>query len=316
MILWDAAVLGDTRIPRQLVFDLGPRDRTLSSRLSGGSIVCDLGSNYKLPFRADPSMQLVGIKVGDEYAEYTWSYARPSKMLLIRSQVLSEFASRIGTTSLIRWKDWLHLTKPILIRDLGKVRVHLVHSHLVSLYQPSMSDVIRLRVFDFSLEHTRRERGSGVIGEFSDRLIPVTKESLNTTFYLSTSNIIFKSVSVHDSVSSTSLGTLLASSGLNATPPSTLGRRTNTIVGVYSVGSSARLYFTQTSKSISFFSITRTVAVQSLESWILWARQLIHFVWFTTVTSVNNSTHTGSRAGGFSPARGKIKSYFSCRSVL
>lgn len=36
--LWDAAVLGDIRIPRQLVFYLGPRCRTLSPRVAGSIV--------------------------------------------------------------------------------------------------------------------------------------------------------------------------------------------------------------------------------------------------------------------------------------
>ena len=272
VMLWDAAVLGDTRIPRQLVFDLGPHCRTLSSSVTGGSIVCDLGSNYTHPLRTDPSMQLVGIKTGGDYAEVRWSHPWPSRVLLIRSQVLSGFAPRIGTTSIIRWEDWSHFTKPIQITDLGGTRVHLVHSHLVSLYKLRMSNTLRFRVFDFSLEYMRREEDSRVIGELSEQLALVSKEILDSASYLSTSNIIFESVNTHDSVSSMSLGTLLASSGLNATPSSTLARRRNVVVGLHSVGSFARLHFARTFKS-NFF-----------QSRIFWADG-----WYTSCGSIQKS---------------------------
>jgi len=185
VVLWDAAILGDTRIPRQLVFELGPSHKTLN--LIGEEIVCDLESNCELPFRADPSMQLVGIKVTGGCA---W-FPGHSRVLLIRSEVLSGFASRIEMTSTIRWEDWSHFAKPIRIGRLYDVKVHLSHSHLICPGQSVTRNPPRLRVFNFSLECKRREGGSGVIGEYSEQLIPVNEEISDRDFYLSTSNIIF-----------------------------------------------------------------------------------------------------------------------------
>jgi hypothetical protein len=317
--LWDTAVLGDSRIPRQLEFDLGPRHRVARTYATRGSIVCDLGSNYKLPFCADPSMQLVGIRVEDGDARATWPPSGPSRILLIRSKVLSGFTSRIGTTSIIRWEDWLHFAKPIEIGKSWMTQVHLVHSHLVCLSQPEIPDVLQLYVSDLSPEYMRQEGDSGAIWEPNAQLIPVRREVLEpTSSYLTASNVIFKPTKLLNSVSPTSLEILLASSRLNATPPSILVRRTNVVMDVYSVGSSVRLHFTQTFKSI-FFPITHPIAIRSLGSWMFWVGSMVHFVWFNTEISINNSTHTGSRDvriyAVFSPAQGELKSYLSCRDV-
>lgn len=219
VVLWDAAVLGDTRIPRQLVFDLGPPYAV--PRLPGLiiDIACDLESNHAPPFRADPSMQLVGIKVSGDYTNHRW-YPRDSKVLLIRSQDLSGFASRIGTTSTIRWEDWSPFVRQILIWRLLSAEVHLLHSHLVCLHESCLSNPPYLRAFDLSIERKRREGDSGSIGEYSERAIPDCRHVPKRTLYLSTSNIVFGSSSTHGLVSSTPLGTLLASSGLTVTPPS------------------------------------------------------------------------------------------------
>lgn len=214
VILWDAAVLGDTRIPRQLVLDLGSQYRVLGSRNTRDAVACYLESNYNTPFCTDPSMRLVGIKV----YRGKWSQRR-SGVLLVRSQAISGFSSRIGTTSAIRWEDWSHFATPIRFQGLSNTKIHLLHSHLLCLHHSRTLDAPHLHVFDFSLECKRREGDSDAIGEFSEREIPVNEIFLDGKYYFSASNIILKSRIIHPPVSFTSLGTLLASSGLNATHP-------------------------------------------------------------------------------------------------
>jgi len=209
--------MGDTRTSRQLVFDLGPQCGILHS--PGEVIICDLESNYELPFRADPSMQLVGIKVGGNYVNGAWS---PPRVLLVRSQILSAFTSRIGTTPTIRWEEWSHFTKPIRIRGLSSPEFHLLHSHLVCPPRSLTEGFLLLRVFDISLECRRGEGDPSAAGEYSDQVLVINSDALRSTLYLSASNIVFKPSSVHDLVSSTLFGTVFASSGLNATPPSML----------------------------------------------------------------------------------------------
>jgi len=252
VMLWDAAILGDTRIPRQLVFKLSPSYKTLNS---GEQIVCNLESNCELPFRADPSMQLVGIKVIGRYV----NNACPS-VLLVRSEVLSGFSSRIGMTSTIKWEDWSHFTKSLPIGGLWDAEVHLSHSHLVCLVQSSTRYPPQLCVFNFSLEYKRREGDSGAIGEYSEQLIPVNEEIFDGTSYLSTSNIIFPQ---GDYGSVSSVGAPLASSGLNSISPSTLVRRTRVGVGVFSIGVLCTVTRLKPSRRRC------PVAVQPLKNWVL-----------------------------------------------
>ena len=211
VVLWDATILGDTRIPRQLVFDLGSQYKTLNSSPSG-AIVHDEESSYGVPFRTDPSTRLVGIKVAGDYIGGVRSQ-RLSKVLLIRAQALFGFTSRIGTTSTIRWEDWLHLTKPIRIKGLSSSKVHLQHSNLVCLRRSTSQDAPILSIFDFSLERKMSEGDSGEIGEYSEHLIPFSGEISKSDPHLLTSNIVFQPGSVDDSVGSTLLGAQLASSG-------------------------------------------------------------------------------------------------------
>jgi len=244
VILWDAAVLEDTRIPRRLVFDFGPLCRNLD--FISDVRVCGLESNYELPFCADPSTQLVAIVINgdcdDDHKQFT---PDPSRILLIRSEVLSGFASRIGTTSTIGWEDWSHFAKSIQTTGLFGAVIHLSYSHLVFLDQPyTTPNSARLRAFDFSLERKNQEEDSGMIVEYSEKVVSVSGKIPKGTFHLSTSNIIFSPDSVDNLVGSTSLGTLLASSGLNVTPLSPLAQRANVVVGVYGIGSNARLHLT------------------------------------------------------------------------
>ena len=213
-MLWDSAVLGDTRIPRQLVFDLGSQYKVMGSWHSRDGVICDLESNYKTPFRTDPSMRLVGIKV------YRGAWTSPySSVLLIRSQVLSGFASKIGTTSVIKWEDWSQFAKSVPIRGLQNANLHLLHSHLVCLHRSKTLSASHLHVFNFSLEYKRREGDSGAIGEFSKQVIPVSEEFLDSVPYFSTSNIIFKSSIAYAPVSPTSLGTPLLRQDLTQPHP-------------------------------------------------------------------------------------------------
>ena len=211
VVLWDATVIGDTRTPRQLVFDLGPQWRI--RRSFGSAIACDLESNYELPFRADPSTQLVGIEVRSNCVR-KGRYL--SRLLLIHSQVLSGYTSRIGTRPIVRWEEWLHFTKPIGIGGLDG-NFHLLHSHLVCPSRISAKGY-RTLVFNIPLKCRRQEGDCGAIGEYSDNEVSVGG-GLWFADYLSTSNIIFRSCGL---VSSTLLGTVFASSGLNVTTSSTL----------------------------------------------------------------------------------------------
>lgn len=201
------------------MFDLGPQYKTQRAPPGVIDIVCDLESNYELPFHADSSMQLVGIRINGEYNGRLWC-PYPSRVLLIRSQVLSGFTSRIGTTSTIRWEDWLHIVKPVRNRSLYGAKTHLLHSHFIFLRTSTTSAPPRLRVIDLSLECKRKDGDSDVIAEYYEQEVPVSSETSDRGFYLSASNIVFEPDEIYGLVSLIPLGILLASSGLNATPPS------------------------------------------------------------------------------------------------
>ncbi|KAF9642218.1 hypothetical protein BDM02DRAFT_3124756 [Thelephora ganbajun] len=132
------------------MFDLGPRHRTLST--PAGATVCDLGSNRELPFRADPSMRLVGIKVYGGYVD-------ASSPFQVRLQDRNDAYCRTCGMVVLRKVD----------------TVHLLHSHLACLHQSITSIVPCLRVLDIPLKRKRRE-GNPDVEERSERLIPVGKE--------------------------------------------------------------------------------------------------------------------------------------------
>lgn len=163
-------------------------------------------------------MQLVIIKLYIDYVD-SKSTLWPLRVLFVRSQDLSGFASGTETTP-IRWRDWLHLIKSMWVVGLGpNARTYLLPSHLVWVHKWPTTRDPPLHVYDPSLESKRREGYSGTIRKLNKQLVPCLTISTLSTLHLSTSNIVFEPIDISNAVSSASLGTLFAPSGLYVTHP-------------------------------------------------------------------------------------------------